>query len=178
MKSYLTTAGSLVLFTAGLLAAGATGALAAGNTHATLNPPPVVKFSAFTRFEITKLVLVPPYAGQKANERALLKIQEHVSEKTGPLLNEWNKAGASAAAPRTLLITPVVSTIKFINGGVRFWAGGMAGNSHVTIKVKISEKETGAEIASPMFYTSADGRVEVGPSAPPTTSCSRASPIC
>src|SRR5882757_7559490 len=58
------------------------------------NPPPAEKFSAFNHFELSKVVLPPPYAGQAPNERALIKIQENVSLKMTPALAGWNAAGA------------------------------------------------------------------------------------
>jgi hypothetical protein len=119
------------------------------------NPPPAEKFSAFTRFELARITLVPPYAGQEANERALVKIQENLSLKSDPLLAHWNEAGATAAPVRTLVVTPVVTEIKFISGGSRFWAGALAGSSAVILKARITEKETGREVAAPLFYARA-----------------------
>lgn len=124
-------------------------------TDVTQNPPPAEKFASFTRFEMVNLTLVPPYTGQQANERALVKIQENVSAKANPLLASWNSAGASVIPARTLVITPVVTEIKFISGGSRFWAGALAGSSAVILTAKFTDKETGREIAAPMFYARA-----------------------
>ncbi len=146
-----------IRFASGLLLASAflSGCVTHITTDITHNPPPVEKFSAFNRFELAKIALVPPYAGQEANERALVKIQENVSLKADPLLQDWNAAGAAAPLVRTLVITPVVTEIKFISGGSRFWAGAFAGSSAVILTAKITEKETGQVIATPMFYARA-----------------------
>jgi hypothetical protein len=125
------------------------------NTDITQNPPPTDKFSSFSRFEMAPLTLVAPYAGQEANERALLKIQENVSMKMDPVLKQWNEAGSTGATARTLVITPVVTEIKFINATARVWAGALSGSSAVIINVKITEKETGQLIASPIFFARA-----------------------
>lgn len=119
------------------------------------NPPPAEKFANFNRFEITKITLVPPYAGQDANEVALVKIQQNLDARMKPLLAKWNTAGAAATPARTLLIEPVATEIKFISGGKRFFAGAMAGSSAVILKVKITEKETGKVIGEPLFYARA-----------------------
>lgn len=119
------------------------------------NPPPAEKFANFNRFEIAKITLVPPYAGQDANERALIKIQENLDARMKPLLESWNTKGAAATPARTLLIEPVATEIKFISGGKRFFAGAMAGSSAVILKVKITEKETGKVIGEPLFYARA-----------------------
>ncbi len=124
-------------------------------TDITQNPPPEERFAAFTRFELEKVSLVPPYAGQSANERALAKIQENIAFKANPLVAGWNTAGAGQAPARTLVFTPVITEIKFIGGGARFWAGALAGSSAVILKVTITEKESGKVIATPMFYARA-----------------------
>ena len=124
-------------------------------TDVTQNPPPAEKFSGFTHFEMSKIALQPPYAGQEANEKALVKIQENVSGKMTPLLEAWNSRATAGAPTRTLLIEPVIPEIKFINGTSRFWGGALAGSSAVILKAKITEKETGRVIATPEFYARA-----------------------
>lgn len=125
------------------------------NTDLTQNPPPEEKFSSFNRIELKPVTLVPPYAGQEANEQSLVKIQENVSLKMQPLLAKWNEAGDATATPRTLVITPVITEIKFINAAARVWAGAFAGSSAVIMKVQITEKETGRSIANPVFFSRA-----------------------
>ncbi len=134
-------------------------ALAAGcatqiKTSVVDNPPPSEKFSNFARIEMEPLRLVPPYAGQGANETALLKIQENLDLRMKPALQGWNAAEAAAEA-RTLRIVPVVEEIKFISGGNRFWAGAMAGSSAVKVRVRITDKASGALVAEPEFYARA-----------------------
>lgn len=124
-------------------------------TDVTQNPPPVEKFSDFTKFEIEALTMVPPYAGQEANEVAMKKIQANVSQKATPLFEGWNATGAGKTPARTLLVKPVITEIKFISGGKRFWAGAMAGSSAIILNAKITEKETGKVIATPQFYARA-----------------------
>lgn len=122
------------------------------------NPPPAEAFVKFNRFELAAVILLPPYAGQPANERALLKIQENLSARMTPVFASWTAAVAPSAAPaavRTLLVESVVAEIKFINGNARFWAGAMAGSSAVILRAKLTEKETGKVIATPEFYARA-----------------------
>lgn len=122
----------------------------------TQNPPPAEKFSNFTRFEMPTIVLVAPYAGQEANEKALVKIQENVSLKMTPALAAWNNSGETGGRPvRTLLIESTIPEIKFINATSRVWAGAMAGSSAVILRARIIEKETGKVVAEPEFYARA-----------------------
>jgi hypothetical protein len=118
------------------------------------NPPPAEKFANFSRFELSNIALVPPYAGQEANEKALVKIQQNLSLRTTPMLEGWSREKAGAA-PRTLLIEPTVTEIKFINATSRVWAGALAGSSAVILRVKITEKESGRVVAEPHFYARA-----------------------
>jgi hypothetical protein len=141
-----------VLVLAGLLSGCATHI----STSITQNPPPAERFSNFNRFEMTAIALAPPYAGQGANEKALRKIQEDVSVRMVPALKDWNAAGASGSPARTLLIEPTVTEIKFIGGGARVWAGAMAGSSAVLMTARITEKETGRVVATPLFYARAE----------------------
>jgi hypothetical protein len=117
------------------------------------NPPPVEKLSEFKKIELNKITLVAPYAGQDANEAALKKIQQHLSNRMDPVIAQWN---ANDGQGRSLLIEPTITEIKFINGAARFWAGAMAGDSAVILKAKISERETGKVIATPEFYAKAN----------------------
>ena len=118
------------------------------------NPAPTEKFSSFSRFELRAILLPAPYAGQDANEASLKKIQENVDARLVPLLASWNQVGASKT-PRTLVIEPTITEIKFINGTARFWAGAMAGSSMVVLKARITEKETGRLVGEPEFYAQA-----------------------
>ena len=124
-------------------------------TDVVQNPPPAEKFSAFNRFELLPVKLAPAFAGQAPNERALAKIQENVAAKMATTLASWNAAGAATAPARTLLIEPVITDIKFISVGSRIMAGALAGSSAVILETKITEKETGRAIATPVFYARA-----------------------
>ncbi len=116
------------------------------------NPPPAEKFSAFNRFE-----LLPVKAGSDvvANQQAAMtKIQENTQTILGSRLQQLN-AKPLSGQPRTLLIEPTVTELKFVSGAKRFWSGAMAGSSAVVLKAKFTEKETGKLIANPEFYSKA-----------------------
>lgn len=146
---------SLLLPFFALFALLATGCVTNIKTDVLNNPPPAEKFSNFNRFEIGRITLVPPYAGQEANEKALVKIQENLDLRATPLLASWNEKGAASTPARTLVITPVVTEVKFIGAGTRVWVGGFAGSSAVILRVEITEKETGKVVANPHFYARA-----------------------
>jgi hypothetical protein len=125
------------------------------NTTLSRNPPPTECLSGFERVELSPVKLAPSCAGQPANVRALIKIQENVSLNITPALARWNAAKKDAGAGRTLLIEPTVTEIKFINANARVWVGPIAGSSAVILRAKITEKETGRIVATPVFYSRA-----------------------
>lgn len=141
-----------LLFLAALLAAGCVTHI---KTDATQNPPPAEKFANFTRFEMPKIALVAPYAGQEPNERALVKIQANVDQRMTSALQTWNGAAPAGAPVRTLRIEATIPEIKFINATSRVFAGALAGSSAVILRAKITEQETGKVIAEPLFYARA-----------------------
>jgi hypothetical protein len=116
------------------------------------NPPPAEAWSAFQRFEVKPIAMGAPYSGQEANEAALKKIQENFSLRVDPLIAGWNAKAGNQSAGRTLVFEPRIQDIKFVNGTARFWGGAMSGSSAVVLKIKITEKESGKEIAHPEFY--------------------------
>lgn len=131
-----------------------TGCVTHIRTDVLQNPPPAEKFSNFNRFELARISLAPPYAGQEANEKAVVKIQENLALRMSPFLETWNR-GSTGGASRTLLVEPTVTEIKFINATSRVWAGAIAGSSAVILRTRITEKETGKLIAEPHFYSRA-----------------------
>jgi PBP1b-binding outer membrane lipoprotein LpoB len=114
------------------------------------NPAPAEKFSAFNRFE---LLPVQAATSEVSNQQAAMKkIEENTQNILGKRLQQLNSK-PQTGQPRTLLIEPTVTELKFVSGGKRFWAGAMAGSSAVVLKAKFTEKETGKLIANPEFYS-------------------------
>lgn len=120
------------------------------------NPAPAEAFSAFDRFEVARITMGEPWAGQKPNEAALVNLQANLDERIGPWLAEVN-AGAPEGEGRVLRIEPYVGGIRFISGGKRVFAGAFAGKSRVLLKLRIIDGGTGAVIAEPEFYQHAAG---------------------
>ena len=121
------------------------------------NPAPAEAFSAFDRFEVARITMGAPWAGQKPNEAALVNLQANLDERSGPWLAEVNGAAAVEGEPRVLRIEPYVAGIRFISGGKRVFAGAFAGKSRVLLKLRIVDAGTGTVIAEPEFYQHAAG---------------------
>jgi len=116
------------------------------------NPAPAVAFSTFDRFEVAPIAMGSPYAGQNANDVALKDLQADMDRRVQPWLSAKNSQPGKSDPPRVLLIEPRIEKVKFVGGGARFWAGAFAGSSGILLKVRISDKATGALIAEPEFY--------------------------
>ena len=120
------------------------------------NPPPSVALDTFDRFEIAKITMDAPYAGQAANEQAKERLQVNLDERVTPVLAQWNAKEAKNSPPRTLKIEPAIRHVKFISGKARFWAGAFAGGTAALLTVKLSDATTGEVIAEPEFYQHAN----------------------
>jgi hypothetical protein len=118
------------------------------------NPAPSLALNAYQRFEAVPVAMGAPWAGQKGNESAKQRLQANLDERLDPLLTEWN-AGADEGG-KTLLIKPEIRYVRFITGGKRFFAGGLAGASSILVKVKLEDAQTGAVVAEPDFYQHAN----------------------
>jgi hypothetical protein len=134
---------SLLLFCATL-------ALTACVTHikptVTQNPPPAEPLANFQHF---KLMPLQASADAKGDAEALQKIEGNLQEKLLPVISGWE---SQAAAGRTLQIEPVVTQLKFVSGGARFWGGALAGSSAVVMNLRLIDAATGKIVANPEFY--------------------------
>jgi hypothetical protein len=121
------------------------------------NAPPKEPLANFDKFEFAKITMDAPFAGQKANEAALQRIQAHFTNRITPMSVALGSRQARNDPPRVLLIEPKIEKIKYIGTGARIWAGAMAGSSQVLVSVRVTDKATGELIANPEFYQRASG---------------------
>ena len=146
------------VFALSLLCASAAAVMLSGcattyiGTDKLMNPPPSEAFSAFQQFEVKPIQMGAPYAGQEANDKALVKIQENFDLRVNPVVTAWNAKAPESGTGRTLVIEPRIQDIKFVNATARVWGGAMAGSSAVVLKIKFTDKATGAVIAEPEFF--------------------------
>jgi hypothetical protein len=141
-----------LLLVGAVLACLGSAVLAGPGDGPTTNPPPVVALNNFASYEMLDLTILPPYAGQGANEKAADRIRQNLQGQVTPILQAWSAAGAKSGYSGTLVIEPQISEIKFIGGATRFWVGAMAGSSYVILKLKITEQPSGRVIAEPEFF--------------------------
>jgi hypothetical protein len=94
----------------------------------------------------------PPYAGDEGKEKARGRIQEYMTKETGAIVEQWNGDAAAATRGQSLMLEPRIEKLKVVSGGARFWAGALAGDSYVVIRLRIVEQPSGTLVAEPEFY--------------------------
>lgn len=116
------------------------------------NPPPTSAFAGYDKYELMPIAMGPPYAGDKGKEAAKDKIQGYMNTETNPIIEQWNKNAADGTRGQSLVIEPRIEKLKVVSGTARFWAGALAGDSYVVMKVRFVEQPSGALLAEPVFY--------------------------
>lgn len=115
------------------------------------NPPPATPLNVYNRFELMPVAMSADIASHKGNAVARQYLQVDVDERIPKLVAPWN-AQAVEGAPRTLVVQPEVTQIRFITGGKRLFTGSFGGNSWALLRMRLTDKETGAVVAEPQFY--------------------------
>jgi len=116
------------------------------------NPPPANALAGYDQYELAEIALGPPYAGDKGKEAAKAKIQGYMTAETGLIIEQWNTDANANMRGQMLVIEPRIEKLKVVSGGARFWAGALAGDSYVVMKLRFVEQPSGRLLAEPEFY--------------------------
>jgi len=117
----------------------------------TTNPPPTKALSAYGSIELKPIVLDKADAGDKGRVAVIEKVQAYFDAQVAPIVASWNTKPHSEGDVR-LVIEPRVDTIRKVGGATRFFAGALAGDSHVTMHVRFVEEPGDVVIAEPEFF--------------------------
>lgn len=115
------------------------------------NAPPARKLSGYAAYELKPVAVDAADAADKGRNKVNGKVQEHFDTLIAPIVAEWNAAPHDEGAPH-LVIEPRVDSVRKVGGATRFFAGGFAGDSHVTMHVRFVEEPGHVVIAEPEFY--------------------------
>ena len=115
------------------------------------NPPPAKPLSAYGSYELLPVELDKAEAAEKGKEKAAAQVQEQVTALVAPIVADWNRKPPAEGAPH-LVIAPRIDVIKKVGGASRFWAGALAGDSYITMHVRMTEQPGDVVVADPMFY--------------------------
>jgi hypothetical protein len=122
-----------------------------------LNPAPAAAFGAYQGFELKPLAVSDELKSSDTGLKATGKIQENIDARLKPIIEGWVKMNEGKGNGSTLVFEPSIDDLRFIGGAKRFFAGALAGSSHVVMKMKIVEQPSGKVIAEPEFYQRASG---------------------
>ena len=107
---------------------------------------PTKPLSGYANFEFAKMGYSPEVSDDDAKLKYADKLEKMLNTKLSPLFEQWQASGNGSG---TLVIEPLVESLRIVSGGARFWIGAMAGSSNIEMSVKLIDKETGSTIAAP-----------------------------
>jgi hypothetical protein len=115
------------------------------------NPAPANKLQGYSGYEL-KALTVDPGVGEKKNlEKVVAKVDEDLHLKVSPILEGWN-AQPDSKSSQKLVIEPHLTDLHKPSGATRFFAGAMAGDGFIKVKVVVTEQPSGKVVAEPEFY--------------------------
>ena len=115
------------------------------------NPPPAKAFTAYTAFELKPIALDKADAADKGRVAVVENVQGYFDAQVAPIVAAWDKKPHAEGEVR-LVIESRIDTIKKVGGATRFFAGALAGDSHVTMHLRFVEQPGDIVIAEPEFY--------------------------
>jgi hypothetical protein len=116
--------------------------------------PPSQRLSSFGRFELMPMELSAAISEDRGKVAEAQDLEGRLRAKLQPLLDQWNEK--SGRGEPTLLVEPVLSSLRVVSGSARFWIGAFAGNSTVDMILKLTDKGSGNVIAQPRVVRSAE----------------------
>jgi hypothetical protein len=130
-------------------------ALSLDTAAAPQNPPPANKLAGYAGYELKPVTFAPDLAEKKNVDKVVAKVEENMKQSVAPIVTSWNSS-ADAANPQKIVIEPHIASLHKPSGANRFWAGALAGDGHIIVKVKITEQPSGRVLAEPEFYRRAN----------------------
>ena len=107
---------------------------------------PARALSEYARYELRDI-----QAKVEVHPKVMTKLTTELKLHIDDALTRWNAAGAQAGRAGTLAIEMVVTDMKFVSGGKRFWAGALAGGSHAAAEVRLVDADSGQVVESETF---------------------------
>ncbi|MEN3976594.1 hypothetical protein [Emcibacter sp. SYSU 3D8] len=114
--------------------------------------PLTVDLSEFSTFEVVPLTYSDAVAKEEKKVKAAKGLESQLRTVLGATFSEWT-ANAPANG-RKLVVAPYVVSLKIVGGGTRFFVGGLAGDSEITMDIQLVDGDTGALIGSPTIAKS------------------------
>jgi hypothetical protein len=119
-----------------------------------VNPAPANKLQGYAGYELKALTVDPAVGDKKNLDKVVARVDESLHQDVNPILEHWNAAGDAQNAQK-LVIEPRITGLHKPSGATRFFAGAMAGDGFINVKVRITEQPSGKVVAEPEFYRKA-----------------------
>lgn len=119
------------------------------------NPPPASAFAGYGGYTLATITMDAEVGKKKNADKVHKRVIENMQKHVQPVIDEWNSK-ADAGNPEKLLLTPHIVSLHKPSGANRMFGGAMAGQSHIVIRLKISEEGSGRLLADPEFYQHAN----------------------
>jgi hypothetical protein len=119
------------------------------------NPAPANKLAGYSSYELMPLTMAPELGTKNNVEKVVAATDADLKQSIAPILQSWNST-ADKANPQKLVIEPKITQLHKPSGATRFFAGAMAGNGYINMKVRITEQPSGKLVAEPEFYRRAN----------------------
>ncbi len=108
--------------------------------------PPTRAISEYSRYELRDIE-----AKAEVHPKVMAKLTTELKLRIDEAIARWNAEGSKPGRAGTLAIQMVITDMKFVSGGKRFFAGAFAGSSHSAAEVRLVDVESGAVIKSQTF---------------------------
>jgi len=118
---------------------------------APLNPAPANKLQGYSGYELKALTVDSTVGDKKNLDKVVAKVDDSLHHNVNPILDTWN-AQPDAKAGQKLVIEPHLTDLHKPSGATRFFAGALAGDGFIKVKVVIAEQPSGKVLAEPEFY--------------------------
>jgi len=115
------------------------------------NPPPLKKLEGYSGYELRPVAVDASVGPRLHLDKVVTQVDSNVRRRLYPILQEWN-AFANHKARQRLLIEPRITEVRKLSKAGRIFGGALAGDSYITMRVRITELPSGRVIAEPEFY--------------------------
>jgi len=114
------------------------------------NPPPVNALGGYDAYELAPIAMDPPLAGDAVRRKPREDPGAH-EQRDGPIIAQWKHRRRRKHAGTEAGARAAHREAQGRQRGARFWAGALAGDSYVVMKLKIVEQPSGTVVAEPEF---------------------------
>jgi len=109
--------------------------------------------SSYSDFKVEKMVLSSAIQEKEDKIEAANTLENKMNERISILTQEWK---SNAKGSGTLLIQPELHALRIVGGGARFFAGALAGNSTISMNLKLIDAASGEVVGNPTIDMSAN----------------------